>query len=128
MQLFHLFVLLISTFLAFVHASSHSINVINKCGTPTTVQLPGIGIFGAGQRTINGDVRGGIAQACKDINGVGCASVEFTLVDGVSSADITLIPPHRFDVSFTLIVLFVEFRLLITSCPYLLASCFILSQ
>lgn len=86
-------------FLAYVSASSHVIDVINYCGTPTSVQLPGIGIFGAGRRTINGDVRGGIAQPCSDINGVGCISVEFTLVDGVSSADVTLIHPHRFDVS-----------------------------
>jgi hypothetical protein len=99
MKFFNVLMVIAMAFLASVSASSHVIDVINNCHTPTTVQLPGIGVFGAGKRTINGDVRGGIAQACSDINGVGCNSVEFTLVDGVSSADITLIPPHRFDVS-----------------------------
>lgn len=61
------------------------------------MQLPGRGNFGAGTFTFNGDIRGGIAQACGDINGVGCNSIEFTLVDGVTSADMTLIPPHKFD-------------------------------
>lgn len=61
------------------------------------MQLPGIGNYGAGTYSFTGDVNGGIAQACADINGQGCTSVEFTLVDGVSSADITLISPHTFD-------------------------------
>lgn len=97
MQTFQFLSVAVLALVASVSASSHNINVINNCGSPTTVQLPGIGNFGAGSRTINGDVRGGIAQACSDINGQGCTSVEFTLVDGVSSADITLIPPHKFD-------------------------------
>lgn len=65
------------------------------------MQLPGRGNYGSGNHRFDGDIRGGIAQACRDINGVGCTSIEFTLVDGVSSADITLIPPHRFDYTAT---------------------------
>lgn len=61
------------------------------------MQFPGRGNFGAGRFSFDGDVAGGIAQACGDINGVGCTSIEFTLVDGVSSADVTLIDPHKFD-------------------------------
>ncbi|UZJ53624.1 hypothetical protein CBS101457_002944 [Exobasidium rhododendri] len=80
-----------------VAASTHSIQLVNNCGTTTTMQLPGIGNYGAGTYSFNGDVDGGIAQACADINGQGCTSVEFTLVDGTSSADITLISPHVFD-------------------------------
>ncbi|PWN88143.1 hypothetical protein FA10DRAFT_295708 [Acaromyces ingoldii] len=80
-----------------VAAAAHTVHVINKCGGPTTVQIPGHPIYGAGKHTFKGDVRGGIAQASKDINGQGATSVEFSLVNGVSSADITLIPPHRFN-------------------------------
>lgn len=90
---------------ASVSASNHVVDVINNCGGPTTIQLPGHGNFySPGSRTFSGDVNGGIAQACSDINGVGCTSVEFSLNDGVSSADITLIPPHKFNhpASFTL--------------------------
>ncbi|MBW0529043.1 hypothetical protein O181_068758 [Austropuccinia psidii MF-1] len=32
-----------------------------------------------------------------DINGVPCTAAEFSLVAGVTSADITLIPPHQFN-------------------------------
>ncbi|KAK8939722.1 hypothetical protein KSP40_PGU015469 [Platanthera guangdongensis] len=80
-----------------VAASSHTVTVVNNCGTPTEMQLPGRGVYGAGTYNFDGDVNGGIASPCSDINGVGCISIEFTLVDGVSSADITLIPPHQFD-------------------------------
>ena len=86
-------------------SANHVVDVINNCGGPTTIQLPGHGnYYSPGSRTFNGDVKGGIAQACSDINGVGCTSVEFSLVDGVSSADITLISPHKFNhpASFTI--------------------------
>lgn len=73
------------------------LKLVNNCGTPTKMQLPGRGIYGAGSYRFEGDIRGGIAQACQDINGQGCYSIEFSLVDGISSADLTLIPPHRFD-------------------------------
>eukprot|EP01088_Endostelium_zonatum_P011313 TRINITY_DN253_c0_g1_i1.p1 TRINITY_DN253_c0_g1~~TRINITY_DN253_c0_g1_i1.p1 ORF type:complete len:153 (-),score=41.01 TRINITY_DN253_c0_g1_i1:61-519(-) len=92
-----LIALFAASILAVVDASAHRVTIANHCGGPTTLQVPGHGNYGAGTFTFNGDVRGAIAQACNDINGVGCTSVEFTLVDGTSSADITLIPPHKFN-------------------------------
>ncbi|KAG0139785.1 hypothetical protein CROQUDRAFT_674957 [Cronartium quercuum f. sp. fusiforme G11] len=105
MFLLHLPVLVSIVGLAsLVTSSSHSVNLVNNCGTPTTMQLPGRGNYGAGNYNFDGDIKGGIAQACSDINGVGCTSIEFSLVDGISSADITLISPHNFDhpATFTL--------------------------
>ncbi|EGF98598.1 uncharacterized protein MELLADRAFT_118503 [Melampsora larici-populina 98AG31] len=89
--------LAVAIFFTAVSASSHKITLVNNCGTATKMQLPGRGNFGAGTYTFDGDIRGGIAQACGDLNGIGCHSIEFTLVDGVTSADMTLIPPHKFD-------------------------------
>lgn len=99
--------LLAMTFLAtFIHrstsSSSHLVQVINNCNSPTSIQIPGQGNFTTPiSKTFQGDINGGIAQACSNINGNGCTSVEFELTDGTSSADITLIPPHKFDVSKT---------------------------
>ncbi|EGG00169.1 uncharacterized protein MELLADRAFT_93841 [Melampsora larici-populina 98AG31] len=92
-----IFTLLAAIFFTTVSASTHGITLVNNCGSATTMQLPGRGNYGAGTFSFDGDVRGGIAQACGDINGVGCNSIEFTLVDDVTSADITLISPHQFD-------------------------------
>ncbi|KAA1073909.1 hypothetical protein PGTUg99_022156 [Puccinia graminis f. sp. tritici] len=66
------------------------------------MQVPGRGIVssgGGGSWSYNGDVRGVIASVGNncDVNGVPCTAAEFSLVSGITSADITLIPPHRYN-------------------------------
>ncbi|KAI9612174.1 hypothetical protein H4Q26_008267 [Puccinia striiformis f. sp. tritici PST-130] len=49
----------------------------------------------------DGDTNGVIAAVGNncDLNGVPCTAAEFSLVSGVTSADITLIPPHQYNKS-----------------------------
>lgn len=76
-------------------SASHTITFNSNCAS-SIMQLPGIGNYGTGTYTFDGDVNGGIASggsSC-DENGVPCTAVEFTLNDGYSTGDITLISPH----------------------------------
>ncbi|MBW0497351.1 hypothetical protein O181_037066 [Austropuccinia psidii MF-1] len=82
--------------------ATHVINVNNRCGQKFTMQVPGhphVTSTSGGHFRYNGDIRGVIASVGNncDINGVPCTAAEFSLVSGVSSADITLIPPHKYN-------------------------------
>ncbi|PLW08222.1 hypothetical protein PCANC_04761 [Puccinia coronata f. sp. avenae] len=84
--------------------ASHTIRVNNHCGEKFTMQVPGHGVVtsnGGGVWHYNGNTYGVIASVGNncDINGVPCTAAEFSLVSGVSSADITLIPPHKYNKS-----------------------------
>ncbi|OAV97259.1 hypothetical protein PTTG_05911 [Puccinia triticina 1-1 BBBD Race 1] len=82
--------------------AAHTVTVINRCREKFTMQVPGRGIVTSregGSWTYEGDIRGVIASVGNncDINGVPCTAAEFSLVSGISSADITLIPPHQYN-------------------------------
>ncbi|KAK0517806.1 hypothetical protein OC835_008044 [Tilletia horrida] len=85
--------------------AGHTINFSSNCPS-AVVQIPGHGNYGTGSYTFDGDVNGGIAsagQSCS-VDGNGCISVEFTLNNGYSTGDITLISPHAYSgaASFTM--------------------------
>ncbi|KAH9446365.1 hypothetical protein MJO28_016629 [Puccinia striiformis f. sp. tritici] len=66
------------------------------------MQIPGHGTVasgGGGSWSYGQDLKGVIASVGKNcnVNGVPCTAAEFTLVSGISSADITLIPPHQYN-------------------------------
>ncbi|EFP75633.1 uncharacterized protein PGTG_00964 [Puccinia graminis f. sp. tritici CRL 75-36-700-3] len=97
-----LLVLLLAALSASTTMAAHKVTVINKCQQKFTMQVPGRGIVssgGGGSWSYNGDVRGVIASVGNncDVNGVPCTAAEFSLVSGITSADITLIPPHRYN-------------------------------
>ncbi|KAA1107352.1 hypothetical protein PGT21_010965 [Puccinia graminis f. sp. tritici] len=82
--------------------AAHKIDVVNHCRERFSMQIPGHGSVssnGGGSWTYGGDLRGVIASVGNncDVNGVPCTAAEFALVSGISSADITLIPPHRYN-------------------------------
>ncbi|VDB95498.1 unnamed protein product [Peniophora sp. CBMAI 1063] len=90
--------------LAAVRAEQHTIIFTNNCGfgTPTLV-APGGGILSTGGGvTFEGEARGLIAYlqtgGC-GLNGEGCLIVETSLINGASSTDLSLIPPHSFSVT-----------------------------
>ena len=68
--------------------------VVFNSNCPTSIlQIPGQGNRGPGTYNFNGDVNGAIASAgpsCSQ-DGDNCPSVEFTLNNGYSTGDITLI-------------------------------------
>lgn len=83
---------------------AHTINVNNQCGERFIMQVPGHPLVtsnGGGVYQYNEDIPGVIAavgNGC-DQNGVPCTAAEFSLVSGITSADITLIPPHQYNKS-----------------------------
>ncbi|MBW0461311.1 hypothetical protein O181_001026 [Austropuccinia psidii MF-1] len=82
--------------------ATHVINVNNHCGQKFTMQVPGhpdVTSTSGGHFHYNGDIKGVIASVGNncDINGVPCTAAEFSLMSAVSSADITLIPPHKYN-------------------------------
>ncbi|EFP93592.1 uncharacterized protein PGTG_19645 [Puccinia graminis f. sp. tritici CRL 75-36-700-3] len=64
--------------------AAHKIDVVNHCRERFSMQIPGHGVIAS------------VGNNC-DTNGVPCTAAEFALVSGISSADITLIPPHRYN-------------------------------
>ncbi|KAA1073087.1 hypothetical protein PGT21_035539 [Puccinia graminis f. sp. tritici] len=101
--------MLVSSFLVVVGSvfgavSAHTIQVNNNCGERFIMQVPGRGVVtsgGGGTWTYDGDTNGVIAAVGNncDENGVPCTAAEFSLVSAVTSADITLIPPHQYNKS-----------------------------
>ncbi|KAJ7144474.1 glycopeptide [Mycena epipterygia] len=86
-----------------VRAETHTVQFTNQCGfgTPTLVQAGKV--LSAGAFTSNGPFLGAIAflqtGSC-GVNGEGCTIVEASLTNaGVSSADLSVIPPHTFSVA-----------------------------
>ncbi|PWN44329.1 hypothetical protein IE81DRAFT_310874 [Ceraceosorus guamensis] len=82
----------------YAQAAHHISFQVSGCST-AIMQVPGRGVFGAGEYDFDGDVNGIIASAgnvaCSQ-DGVPCTSIEASLNSGISSADITLIPPHQY--------------------------------
>ncbi|KLO16766.1 hypothetical protein SCHPADRAFT_937629 [Schizopora paradoxa] len=93
---------------ALVKAETHTVHFENKCGrgTPTLVQNGKI-LSTGGDFTSNGPLISAIAYLQTGnclLNGEGCTLVETTLVNPTSagsgsSSDISLIPPHAFNVA-----------------------------
>ncbi|POW08640.1 hypothetical protein PSTT_07349, partial [Puccinia striiformis] len=88
----------------FSSMARHTIRVNNNCGERFIMQVPGRGVVtsgGGGTWNYDGDTNGVIAAVGNncDLNGVPCTAAEFSLVSGVTSADITLIPPHQYNKS-----------------------------
>ncbi|KAJ7097399.1 glycopeptide [Mycena epipterygia] len=85
-----------------VRAETHTVHFDNRCGfgTPTLIQGPNV--LSTGDFTRNGPLISAIAYlqtgGC-GFNGEGCIIVETTLTNGFSSTDLSLIPPHAFDVT-----------------------------
>ncbi|KAF8993005.1 Glp-like protein [Cyathus striatus] len=99
---------LVLAFVAGVHAETHTVHFINKCGfgTPTLIQGPNV-LSTGDDYTSNGPLTAAIAYlqtgSC-GFNGEGCTLIELTLINptspgSVSSADISLIPPYAFSVA-----------------------------
>ncbi|VDB95500.1 unnamed protein product [Peniophora sp. CBMAI 1063] len=87
-----------------VRAETHTITFTNKCGkgTPTLVSQNGQILSTGGAYTINGPLRGAIAYLQTGpcgLNGENCIIVETSLVNGASSTDLSLIPPHAFQIT-----------------------------
>ncbi|KAL1745510.1 hypothetical protein HDZ31DRAFT_36279 [Schizophyllum fasciatum] len=83
-------------------AETHTIHFDNACGYGTPVIYQNFQKIASGDHTFQGEARSVIAflQTGKcGANGEGCTMVETTLINnGVSSTDVTLIPPHTFSV------------------------------
>ncbi|KAJ7084668.1 hypothetical protein C8R44DRAFT_991838 [Mycena epipterygia] len=96
-------VLLIALLVGTVRAETHTIEFFNDCGlgTPTFI-LGGNVLSTGGAFTINGPLINGIAYlqtgAC-GFNGEGCTTVQANLTNGMSCAEVSLVPPHAFSVS-----------------------------
>ncbi|KZV76450.1 hypothetical protein PENSPDRAFT_680120 [Peniophora sp. CONT] len=90
--------------LAAVKAEQHLVHFDNRCGfgTPTLIGEGGVTFSTGGDVLFESEIRGLIAYlqtgGC-GFNGEGCLTVEASLVNGQSSADLTLIPPHSFSVT-----------------------------
>ncbi|KIY66149.1 glycopeptide [Cylindrobasidium torrendii FP15055 ss-10] len=89
-------------FAASVAAESHNIQFVNNCGRGTPVLSQNFQTINNGNSyTSNGPLSATIAYldtGC-GFQGVGCAIVEMTLINGgISSTDISLIPDHAFNV------------------------------
>ncbi|KZT53965.1 Glp-like protein [Calocera cornea HHB12733] len=92
-----------------VIAESHTVSFTNACGygTPTLIQGGNV-LSTGGAYTSNGPLGAAIAYlqtgSC-GFNGEGCTMVELSLYNPdtnngmISSADVTLIPPHAFSVT-----------------------------
>ncbi|KZO97733.1 hypothetical protein CALVIDRAFT_58824 [Calocera viscosa TUFC12733] len=92
-----------------VIAESHTVSFTNNCGygTPTLIQGGNV-LSTGGAYTSNGPLGAAIAYlqtgGC-GFNGEGCTMVELSLYNPdtnngmISSADVTLIPPHAFSVT-----------------------------
>ncbi|KAF8976386.1 hypothetical protein BDQ17DRAFT_1339664, partial [Cyathus striatus] len=108
---------LVLAFVAGVHAETHTVHFINKCGfgTPTLIQGPNV-LSTGDDYTSNGPLTAAIAylqtaeidtvqsQAAVALTAEGCTLIELTLINptspgSVSSADISLIPPYAFSVA-----------------------------
>ncbi|KZV76448.1 hypothetical protein PENSPDRAFT_747636 [Peniophora sp. CONT] len=92
--------------IAGVRAETHTITFNNACGrgTPTLVSQNGAILSTGGPFTSNGPIVGAIAYlqtgGC-GLNGENCLTVETSLINGAgrSSTDLTLIPPHAFQIT-----------------------------
>ncbi|KAI0819949.1 glycopeptide [Trametes gibbosa] len=86
-----------------VSAEGHLVRFLNRCGsgTPTLVQ-GGRTLSTGGDFVSNGPINSALAYLQTGqcgFNGENCATVEMTLTDSSGSfADISLIPPHAFNV------------------------------
>ncbi|KZO97696.1 hypothetical protein CALVIDRAFT_512853 [Calocera viscosa TUFC12733] len=87
-------------------AESHTISFINSCGSGTPTLILNGQVASSGAPYTSSGSLSGIAYlqtgAC-NFNGENCSLLEFTLTDnggqgGVSSVDVSLIPPHAFSV------------------------------
>ncbi|KAI4525162.1 hypothetical protein K523DRAFT_314053 [Schizophyllum commune Tattone D] len=87
---------------ALAAAETHTIHFDNACGYGTPVIYQNFQQISSGDHTFNGPASAVIAflqTGNCGANGENCSMVEFTLVNGgVSSTDVTLIPPHTFSV------------------------------
>ncbi|KAF9473063.1 glycopeptide [Pholiota conissans] len=90
------------------HAESHTVTFDNRCGRGTPMLIQGPNVLSTGQPfTSNGPLISAIAYLQTGpclFNGEGCTLVETTLVNPTSpgsgsSSDISLIPPHAFNVA-----------------------------
>ncbi|KAJ7617088.1 glycopeptide [Roridomyces roridus] len=96
-------VTLLAFALSTVRAETHTVHFTNNCGfgTPTLIQGPNV-LSTGGDFTINGPLISAIAYlqtgGC-GFNGENCVLVETTLENGFSSTDLSLIPPHAFQVT-----------------------------
>ncbi|KAH9830058.1 glycopeptide [Rhodofomes roseus] len=88
-----------------VHAETHTVSFVNKCvdGTPWLWGPNGALYTSTGASiTFDGEAPGLISYlqtgSCGN-NGEGCTLIEASLINGASSADISLIPPHEFSVT-----------------------------
>ncbi|KAI0706951.1 glycopeptide [Fomitopsis betulina] len=87
-----------------VHAETHIVSFTNNCGYGTPYLWgPNGALYSTGDTVeFVGEAQGLIAYLqtgnCGD-DGEGCTLVEATLINGASSADISLIPPHAFSVT-----------------------------
>ncbi|KZV76444.1 hypothetical protein PENSPDRAFT_569577 [Peniophora sp. CONT] len=85
-------------------AETHTITFVNNCGrgTPTLVAQNGAILSTGGNFVSNGPIVGAIAYLqtgnCGH-NGENCLIVETSLINGRSSTDLSLIPPHAFQVT-----------------------------
>ncbi|CAO1623474.1 unnamed protein product [Parajaminaea phylloscopi] len=76
--------------------AGHQVIFESNCKS-SILQIPGQGNRGPGTYNFEGDVKAAIASggpSCSQ-DGNNCPSVEFTLNNGYSTGDITLIPPHK---------------------------------
>ncbi|KAH9931884.1 uncharacterized protein B0H18DRAFT_871869 [Fomitopsis serialis] len=86
------------------NAETHTVTFVNKCGrgTPYLWSQTGELLSNGAPWTSNGPAPGLIAYlqtgGCGQ-NGEQCTLVEVTLENGQSAADISLIPPHAFNVA-----------------------------
>ncbi|TRM62235.1 hypothetical protein BD626DRAFT_404106 [Schizophyllum amplum] len=94
-----LFVLAAATYVA---AETHTIHFDNACGYGTPVIYQNFQKLASGDYTFNGPAYSVIAflqTGNCGANGEGCTLLETTLINGgVSSTDVSLIPPHTFSV------------------------------
>ncbi|KAH9939156.1 glycopeptide [Amylocystis lapponica] len=87
-----------------VNAETHTVTLTNKCGygTPLLIGQNGETLSTGGAYTQNGEMNGLIAYLQTGncgANGDDCTLIEATLNQGYSSADISLISPHKFSVA-----------------------------
>lgn len=93
---------------AIANAESHTVHFVNNCGFGTPMLIQGANVLSTGQDyTSQGPLSSAIAYLQHDnvcsFNGEHCSLLEMTMVNptvpgGGSSADISLIPPHAFNV------------------------------
>ncbi|KZT64574.1 hypothetical protein DAEQUDRAFT_678342 [Daedalea quercina L-15889] len=88
-----------------VQAETHTVSFVNDCGYGTPYLWGPNGVFyysGEGTYTFDSEAPGLIAYLqtgnCGN-DGEYCTLVEASLINGASSADISLVPPHEFSVT-----------------------------